>query len=477
MQSGPGIENAFSGVAHAFADSVPILILPGGHALRRQIPPNFIAPRNYQEITKWADTINFADRVPEMMRRAFSQLRHGRPGPVLLEVPADVAEEELDDALFRYRPVKGHRSGGDPSDVREVAKALLSAKVPVIRAGQGVLYARAWDELRELAELLQIPVYTTLNGKSAFSEDHPLSLGNGGRTQPQTVVHFHQKTDLVFAIGSSCTVEPFTTPIPQGKAVIQSTIDERDINKEYHLEQAIIGDARLVLPQLIAEVKAQLGSARRDGDAVKREIKAVKEAWWQEWMPKLTSDETPINPYRVIWDIQQAFDEKETIVTHDSGNPRDQMTPFYRARTPGSYIGWGKSTTLGQGLGLAMGAKLARPEKTCLNFMGDAAFGMVGMDFETAVRERIPIITVLINNSTMGGYRPRYPVSDERYNFIALSGEYATIAAGLGGYVERVTQPADIIPALTRAKQATKAGQASLVEIITREDPEISLHQ
>ncbi len=468
-----GIENAFSGVAHAYADSVPLLMLPGGNDRNRMGAPSFIASLSYREITKWVDLVNFANRVPEMMRLAFSYLKHGRPGPVMLEVPRDVMEEEFDEAGFNYRPVKGHRSAGDPTDVAAAARVLVKARNPVIRAGQGVLYAEAWNELRELAEWLQIPVYTTMNGKSAFPESHPLSLGAGGRSRPKTVPHFHQKADLVFAVGSSCTIEAFTTPIPLGKPVMQTTIDERDINKDYPVEHAIIGDARLVLAQLLEEVK-RLEPAKRDGSAVTGEIKAVKDDWMKEWLPRLTSDEVPINPYRVINDIMQVFDEKETIITHDAGTPRDHMLPFYRVDTPGGYIGWGKSTTLGQGLGLAMGAKLARPEKTCINFMGDGAFGMVGMDFETAVRERIPIITVLLNNAILGGYGKLQPVAIQRFGFNTLSGDYSKIAEGMGGYTERVEKPEDIIPALNRAKEANAKGRPALIEVMDKEEPGFS---
>ena len=210
---------------------------------------------------------------------------------------------------------------------------------------------------------------------------------------------------------------------------------------------------------------------------VARKIKAVKDEWLKEWMPKLTSNEVPINPYRAIWDIMQALDRKETIITHDSGNPRDQMVPFYECIIPGGYIGWGKTTTLGAGLGFAMGAKLARSDKTVVNVMGDAAFGMVGMDFETAVRERIPIMTILLNNSKLGGYSERYPIASERYNLNRLSGDYAKVAEGLGGYAEKVEQPHDIIPAIQRAKKAVDAGQPALVEIITREELAFSKYE
>ena len=477
-QYGPGVENAFSGVAQAFSDSIPILVLPGGPERRRLLPPSFIASKNYREITKWADMINFADRVPEMMRRAFTYLRTGRPGPVMLEIPGDVATEEFPDDMFQYKPVKGIKTAGDPADVTAVVKALIAAKNPILRAGQGVLFAGAWDELREITELIQIPVYTTMAGKSAFPENHPLSLGAGGRTRPKMLMHFQKKADLVFAIGSSCTKEGFTTPIPDGKVVIQSTIDERDINKDYSLEHAIIGDAKLVLRQLIEEVKKQIGHEGRKGNnVVANEVKTIKNEWMREWMPKLTSDEVPINPYRVIWDLMQVLDRKETIITHDAGGPRDQLLPFWESLTPGGYIGWGKTTTLGASLGFAMGAKLARPDKTAVSFLGNAAFGMVGMDFETAVRERIPILVILINNSLLGGYPRFHPVASKRYHLNLQTGDYTKVAEGLGGCAERVDKPDDIIPAVRRAKKAVDSGQPALVEIITREELAESSYQ
>ena len=476
VQNGPGIENSFSGVAQAFGESVPILILAGGPARRRFLTPNFNAAKNYQEITKWADTINFADRIPEMMRRAFTYLRTGRPGPVLLQVPSDVSGEEFDDAKFQYKPVKGTKSAGDPADVKVVARALIAAKNAVIRSGQGVLFASAWDELLELAELLQVPVFTTNCGKSAFPENHPLALGAGGNTRPKMLTHFLDKADLVFAIGSSCTIESFATPIPFGKRIIQSTIDERDINKDYPLEHAIIGDAKLVLQQLIDEVKKQIGpEGKKQSSDVTKEIKAVKDEWLKEWMPKLTSDEVPINPYRVVWDMMKVLDRKNTIITHDSGNPRAELLPFWESLVPGSYIGWGKTTPLGSSLGFSMGAKLARPEKTAVAFMGNAAFGMVSMDFETAVRQKLPVMVVLINNSVLGGYAKDSPTASMLYNFTDQSGDYTKIAEGMGGYSEKVERPDEIIPALKRAKSALDSGRPTLLEIITCEEVAKSL--
>ena len=474
VQAGPGSENAFGGVAQAFSDSVPILMLPGGVARRSHgIPTHFEAVPNYGGITKWVAQVNFPDRIPAMMRRAFSLLRAGHPAPVMLEIPGDVAGEDIDDD-FDYRPPEKIKPAGNPSDIEASVKALLAAESPILHAGQGVLYADGTDELIEFAELVGVPVMTTMAGKSVFPENHPLALGASGHTGTGMVKHFLTKADLIFGLGCSLSTSVMSTPIPDGKVLIHNSIDELDINKDYAADYAIIGDAKIVLGQLIDEAKKQLGGSGRNGDAVAAEVKTVKEQWLAEWMPKLTSDETPINPYRVVWDLNQAVDRTQTIVTHDSGNPRDQTLPFYEAITPHGYIGWGKSTQLGYGLGLIMGAKMAAPEKLAVNIMGDAAFGMAGMDFETAARERIPILTIMFNNSALGGYEKHMPVATERFQTKFISGDYAKVAEGLGGYSEKVENPADIIPAIQRAQKETEAGKPALLEIITREETDFS---
>ncbi len=265
----------------------------------------------------------------------------------------------------------------------------------------------------------------------------------------------------------------FVVPIPAGKTMVQVTIDEQDINKDYAIAHAVLGDARAVLGQLSDEVIRQAGPNGRKGDtAVAREVAAVKADFLREWMPRLTSDAVPVSPFRVIWDLMHTVDRRRTIVTHDSGNPRDQIVPFWESLIPHGYIGWGKSTPLGAGLGLAMGAKLAAPDKLVVNLMGDAAFGMVGMDFETAVRSKLPILTVVMNNGLMGGYDKYLPVATERYGTRYLSGDYAKVADGLGGYTERVEKPHELGPALRRAIAETESGRAALVEVLTREEPD-----
>ena len=469
MQFGPGAENAFSGVATAYSDSVPLLVLPLGHNRERAgILPHFNSVSAFGLVTKSVEEVNKGSRVPQIMRRAFSNLKMGRPGPVMVEIPEDIAREEVDESAFVYSPVKATCTAANPRDVDEAAKVLVEARCPVIQAGQGVLYAEATDELIQLAELLQAPVMTTLVGKSAFPEDHPLSLGTGAATKTGPVVHFFRKADVVFGIGSSFTRHGMTMNIPPGKVMIQATNDPGDINKDYVVDYPIIGDARLVLRQFIEAVKDRLGNTERAGNgATAQELKSVKEEWLKEWMPKLSSDEVPITPYRIIWELMQTVDPNDAIVTHDSGSPRDQIVPFYRSGRPRSYIGWGKSHGLGTGLGLTIGAKLAAPDKLAIHWMGDAAFGMTGLDFETAVRCNIPILALVSNNSTMACEVEPLRVSHELFGTRDIGGNYADMARAMGGYAERVENPSEIGPAIKRARKATEDGRAALLEFIT----------
>ena len=234
-------------------------------------------------------------------------------------------------------------------------------------------------------------------------------------------------------------------------------------------------DAKLVLRQLLDELKSQAGSARAKNQVLQDDVKSVKEAWLAQWMPKLTSDEVPMNPYRVVWDLMHTVDLDNTIITHESGSAREYLSPFWEARAPRSFIGWGKSTQLGYSLGLAMGAKLAEPDKLCINVMGDLAFSTVGLDVETAVRCNIPTMTIVINNAFMSIYDDsRFPVAIEKYNIKSLSGEFSEVAQAMGAYTEKITAPADIIPAIKRGIAETEAGNAVVLEFITKDEGEYS---
>ena len=476
MQFGPGTENSFGGVAQAYSDSVPLLVLPSGYDRKvNMVPPHFNAYLNFQHVTKMCEQVPFGAAIPAAMRRAFTQVKNGRPRPVMLELPQDVLREEVEPPND-YQPAPVARSAPDPEAVAEVAQVLIDAKRPVIYAGQGVHYARAWDELREFAELLEAPVTTSLQGKSAFPENHPQSLGSGGRSLPAPVHHFLQAADVILGIGCSFTRTSYGVAMPQGKTIIQATLDPADLNNEVTVNHALIGDAKLTLAALIAEVKDRLGGKARGIRAgVEKEIQEVKQPWLAEWRPRLTSEEVPLSPYRVIWDLMHTVDRANTIITHDAGSPRDQISPFWETVTPMSYIGWGKSTQLGYGLGLAMGAKLAHPGKLCINVWGDAAIGFTGMDFETAVRERIPILSILLNNHSMAIELPIMPISTEKFRSTDISGNYADMAKAFGGHGERVTDPGEIVPAIKRGIDKTRDGTPALLEFMTSKEITFSM--
>jgi acetolactate synthase-1/2/3 large subunit len=290
---------------------------------------------------------------------------------------------------------------------------------------------------------------------------------------PRAVPKFLADADVIFGIGCSFTETNFGIAMPKGKTIIHSTVDPNHINKDVEAKIGLVGDAALVLDALLEEVGKTV-KADRDAKAVASEIAGINEEWLAKWKPKLTSNDAPLNPYRVLWDLQKTVDVKNTIITHDAGSPRDQLSPFWKPIEPLSYIGWGKTTQLGYGLGLAMGAKLAHPDKLCINVWGDAAIGFTGMDFETAVRERIPIMSILLNNFSMAIELKVMPISTDKYRSTDISGDYAAMARAFGGYGERVTKPEDIIPAIQRGIQKTKEGIPVLLEFITSKETEVA---
>jgi acetolactate synthase-1/2/3 large subunit len=413
------------------------------------------------------------------MRRADQEMRSGKGGPVLVEIPDEVWQAEHQGELD-YKPVPVLRAAPDPDAIWQAARMLLAAKSPLLWAGQGVLYAEASEQLAALAELVPAAVVTTNPGKSAIPENHPLALGASTRSRPRMFTDFMARADLVFAIGSSLTKTPFGPGVPAGKTIIHSTNEPSDINKEYRVDHAVVGDAALVLDALIAEVGRQKGSGGanvRGGNALaslKEEVAAAKKAWLAEWGKHLDSDETPINQYRVIRDLMRTVDRDNVIITHDSGSPREQLLPFWETTAPGSYMGWGKSTQLGYGLGITMGAKLAAPDKLCVNVMGDAAIGMTGMDIETAARNGIAILTVVFNNGVMAAERDVLPISTKKFGALTVGGNYAKVAEGLNVAAMRVEKPADIVPAIKDAVHVTESGAPFLLEIVAKEGYDFS---
>ena len=472
MQYGPGAENAYPGVATAFSDSTPLLVLPLGHPLDRDgVFPMFSSLKSYESITKSIEQITTPSKSIDVLRRAIASMRNGRPGPAMVEIPEDILNQDIEDSrVENYKKIKFARSMASSDEITNISKIILSAKNPIIIAGAGVLYAEATRELAEFAELLQIPVMTTMEGKSSISErNHPLALGSGSGVMSDPVVHFMKKSDVVIALGTSLTKHPMVTTIPPGKIIIHNTNDPKDLYKSYDIDYPVLGDTKLVLEQLIESCRDYLSGKIIRND-VPEEIFEVRKQYLENWSKHLDSKDKPISPYRVISEFMKSIDPKDAIVTHDAGSPRYQIMPFYQSDTPRSYLGWGKSHQLGTGLGFAIGAKLATPDKFCVNFMGDAAFGMTGLDFETAVRTKLPITTIVLKNSTMAIETNHMKISHEKFKARDLDGDYADIARSLGGWSEVIDDPEDIASSLLRAKEKNQEGTSALLQFNTSKD-------
>ena len=465
-QGASGAENAMGGIAQAFGDNVPILLIPGGTGLAAwSVRPNFAPSRAYAPICKQTEVILTPGDTGNAMRRAFHALRNGRGGPVTVETPIDVMGADAPDAVVEnYHSPKRSVSAPSRSDVRDAVKLVLNANNPVLWVGGGVLNGGATEELKELAELLDVPVFTTMQGKSAFPETHPLSLGAGSGATTWPARKWLLECDVLFAIGSSLTSTSYGQPIPPGKVLIQNTDNVDDMNKQQNVDVGLAGDSKATLEMVLDEVKAAIGETPRD-TGVRDKIAAEREKWMEEWTPLLQSDEVPINTYRVIHEINTTLDKSKSAVTHDAGAPRDSIIPFYESTTPHGYVGWGKTTHLGFGIPLMIGSKIANPDRFCLNLMGDGAFGMSGMDTETAQRVGAPITTVVLNNGGMATYPGGYPAARTQFGVTEMNGDYAGLADAFGGVGIKVTKPSEMKQALIDAQEHNADGRTVIIDV------------
>ncbi len=465
-----GIQMAYGAIAQAWEDSSPLLVIAEGVSQGASRHTHFDMAEALKSVTKWVGKIDRAELVPDYVRRAFTQLRSGRPGPVLLIIPRDLGEYDEDERP--YAPVKGWRSGPDPDDVKAAIKALLAATDPLLYVGEGVLYADATGELLQFAELAQVPVLTTLKAKGAFPENHPLSVGVRG----SLAEHFLRKADVLFSIGSSLFPNRFSHAVPDAdqKTIIQCTVDTLDINRSYATRYAVIGDAKLTLQALINELSTRTGGVRKKPELVD-EIRAGKQAFLEKFRPLMESNDIPINPYRVIGDLMKVLDPKNSFVTADSGNTRDQTSTVYEAQIPRGYLGWGNVSTLGFSLAGAVAAKLAYPERQCVHVTGDAGVCYMMGNFEAVARYGIGVTTLHINNGGYSGYGPGFwgPGHDP-YTWKVSDHSSACMSAmarAVGFHGEDVAAPSEVLPALQRAFAENAKGRPAFIEFICSHHP------
>ena len=469
--NGAGLQYSYPGLAQAFEDNSPMLCITDGIPAGSTENTQFDVATSLKTVTKWFGYIDRPERVPEFMRRAFTMLRSGRPGPVVLAVPNAAAV--FDETADPYTPVRAYKSGPDPADVNTAVDLLLGAKDPLIYAGEGVIYAGASAELKALAELVDVPVITTLKAKGAFPENHPLFVGVRGDHPAE----FLTKSDVILAVGSSLSPGRFThgIPDPANKTIIQCNLDEFHINRIYPTSHAVIGDARFTLRALADAVAERTGGSGRASDGVAVAVKAARDAGLAKYREVMASDDTPINPYRVFGDMMKALDPMNSFVTHDSGNTRDQLSTVYDTLIPRGFLGWGNISTLGFGLAGAMAAKIAFPERQCVAVTGDAGVGYMLGNLEVPVRQKIGITVAHISNGGFAGYGPGFwGDGHDPYTHRVMGPEdvdMSRVATELGLYAERVSQPSGIIPALRRAQEANDSGQPAYIEFVCCQYP------
>lgn len=466
-----GIQVAYAGLAQAFEDGSPMLCITDGVPIGGSENSQFDVTSSLKSVTKWYGYIDKPERTPEFMRRAFTMLRSGRPGPVVLAVPDPFGE--YDETIDPYTPVKGWKSGPDPDDVASAADLILNAQNPLIYAGEGVIYADASDELKTLAELLNAPVITTLKAKGAFPENHPLFVGVRG----EPTADYLEKSDLILAVGSSLSPGRFSHGIPSAnrKTIIMCNIDELNVNKIYPMAQAVIGDARFTLQGLISAVSEKTSGSGRPAGNVAAEVKSVRDTGMQKYRDAMVSDDTPINPYRVYAGLMNVLDPQSSFVTHESGNTRDQLSTVYDTHIPRGFLGWGNVSTLGFSLAAAIAAKKAFPERQSVAVTGEAGLGYMLGNLEVAVREKLGITVVHVSNGGFSGYGPGFwGEGHDPYTHVVLGHEdvdMSKMIAVLGLYTERVSDPADVEAALERAIAANANGQPAYIEFICSQFP------
>ncbi len=466
-----GLQVAYAGMAQAFEDGSPVLCITDGVPIGATENSQFDVTSSLKSVSKWYGYLDKPERLPEFMRRAFTMLRSGRPGPVVLAIPD--ADGQYDETADPYKPVKGWKSAPNPDDVTAAVELLLKAQDPLIYAGEGVIYAGASAELKALAELANMPVITTLKAKGAFPENHPLFVGVRG----DQVNHYLNKCDLVLAVGSSLSPGRFSHGIPNavGKTIIHCNVDELHINKAYPTAAALIGDARFTLQALVKELSDKTSGSGRAPANVAAEVKSARTEAMAKYQEPLASTDKPINPYRVYAGLMEVLDPLNSFVTHESGNTRDQLSTVYDTLVPRGFLGWGNVSSLGFSLAATIAAKISFPQKACVAVTGEAGLGYMMGNLEVALRQKLGITIVHVSNGGFAGYGPGFwgDGHDPFTHRVVGNDEIdmSSVIGALGYHTERVTEPSEVGVALKRALAANETGQPAYIEFICSQYP------
>jgi len=466
-----GLQVAYAGMAQAYEDGSPVLCITDGVPIGASENSQFDVTSSLKSVSKWYGYVDKPERLPEFMRRAFTMLRTGRPGPVVLAIPD--AGGLYDETADPYVPVKGWKSAPDPEDVAKAIELLLSARNPLIYAGEGVIYAGASAELTSFAELANTPVISTLKAKGAFPENNPLFVGVRG----DQVDEYLAKSDLILAIGSSLSPGRFSHAIPNAvnKTIIHCTVDELHVNKTYATAVALIGDARFALQALEKELSDKTSGNGRPPGSVAAEVKSSRDSAMVQYREAMASTDKPINPYRVYAGLMEVLDPLNSFVTHESGNTRDQLSTVYDTLVPRGFLGWGNVSSLGFSLAATIAAKISFPQKYCVAVTGEAGLGYMMGNLEVPLRQKMGITVAHVSNGGFAGYGPGFwgdghdPFTHKVLGYDEV--DMSKVIGALGYHTERVTEPSEVGPALKRAMAANDANQPAYIEFICSQYP------
>jgi len=474
VTSGPGATNIVTPICDAFMDSVPMVVITG------QVPRPAIGTDAFQEcdivgitrsITKHNELVTRPEDIPLAIRQAFHIATTGRPGPVLVDIPKDIvdpknpasamdwnwpSDADVASSLPGYKPTtKGH-----PRKIKEAVELILSAQRPVIYAGGGILGARAAEVLRELAEMTDIPVVTTLMARGAFPDDHPLCLGMPGMHGNYTAVTAMQRADLLIALGSrfddrvTGKVDAFA---PDAR-IIHVDIDPAELGKVRRPDVPIVGDCRLVIEEMV-----RLLNHRTDGDVAAHQ--PDRSAWkqaisgWQEKFPMVyepSVDGGPLKPQYVLEQLRDRAPE-DCIVASGVGQHQMWASQYWKFNHPYTWINSGGAGTMGFSVPAAIGAKVGRPDRMVWAVDGDGCFQMTAQELVTAATERIPVKVAILNNAYLGMVRQWQEMFyEERYSEVYLSPDlpdYVKWSEAMGCVAMRVESPEEVGPAIDKANE------------------------
>ena len=470
VTSGPGATNIVTPLADAFMDSVPMVCITG------QVPTVAIGTDAFQEaditgitqsVTKHNFLVTSAQDIPRTIREAFHIATTGRPGPVLVDIPKDIVDptnprsamewywptdEEVAAGLPGYKPT----TTGHPRKIKEAAELILSSQRPVIYAGGGILKARAAEALRELAELLDLPVVTTLMARGAFPDDHRLCLGMPGMHGNYTAIMSMQESDLLIALGSRFDdrVTGKVAGFAPDAKIIHADIDPAELGKVRTPDVPIVGDCNKVIVELVAAIKSLL-----EADATKPDITSwwATLTGWQERYPLTYEPQQEgegLKPQMVLEALRDAAPE-DCIVASGVGQHQMWASQYWTFRHPYTWVNSGGLGTMGFSVPAAIGAKVGRPDRMVWAIDGDGCFQMTAQELVTAAAERIPVKIAILNNAYLGMVRQWQEMFyEERYSEVYLSPDlpdYVKWAEAMGCVAFRVEHPDEVVPTIEKA--------------------------